>query len=307
MLDKGTVVAYRQVRADDGTRLAEPRVFLPDGRGGWEQAGSAVDSASYEGWLASANKAHDAARTLFDIAARSGPAVPEHERLANLSDGGLRDLLHGSLDDVKAAVYEAARRSGVALRWTQMSAADAFSEGKVVNMAAGEGKSWLFLVDAARQAVLPGVDAVQVITTRANLADREFEDYRDLLTPLGFDIHRMNSDSPPPRARQWSADYLHRDEPGCRLHVAEVRSGTRPECYRPDGHPRSASTRSMRRSCYSNTSYIHSKGVACRCPRARRRAGQGGQGLPDRAPGRAGSSPRAISAASLSRRAGRPH
>src|SRR5712691_6359528 len=121
VLDKGTVVAYRQVRADGGTRLAEPRVFLPDGRGGWEQASSGADPASYEGWLASANKAHDAARTLFDIAARSGPGVPAHERLVNLSDGALRGLLHGSREDVKAAVYEAARRSGVALRWTQMA------------------------------------------------------------------------------------------------------------------------------------------------------------------------------------------
>ena len=199
VLDNGAVVAYRQVRDGDGSRLAEPRVFVPDGGGGWERRRSA-DPASYEAWLAGANQAHDAARSLHDIAARSGPWVPEGERLTGLSGDALRGLLHGSVDDAAAAVYEGVRRDGVALRWTQMSAAAAFAEGKVVNMAAGEGKSWLFVVDAARQAVLPGVDAVHVITTRPNLADREFERYRDLLAPLGFDIHRMNPDSPPPEA-----------------------------------------------------------------------------------------------------------
>ena len=75
VLDNGVVVAYRQVR-DGGGRLAEPRVFLPDGPGGWVRAGSPVEPARYEAWLASANQAHEAARTLFDIAARSGPQVP---------------------------------------------------------------------------------------------------------------------------------------------------------------------------------------------------------------------------------------
>ena len=53
VLDQGTPVAYRQV-AGDGGRLAEPRVFLPDGNGGWKQAGSPVSTAAYEAWLASA-------------------------------------------------------------------------------------------------------------------------------------------------------------------------------------------------------------------------------------------------------------
>ncbi|MDX6419836.1 MAG: hypothetical protein QOG28_4456, partial [Trebonia sp.] len=196
--DGGVPVAYRQVKAGDGRRLPEPRTFLRDGEG-WAETASPVDAASYEGWLASANKAHEAARTLFDIATRSGPGVPGHERLTSISDEALRKLLGGSPDDAAAAVYEAVRRSeGVALRWTQMSASHAFTDGKVVNMAAGEGKSWLFLVDSARQAVRPGVDAVHVITTRGNLADREFAHYRQLLSPLGFDVHRMNSDTPPP-------------------------------------------------------------------------------------------------------------
>jgi preprotein translocase subunit SecA len=79
----------------------------------------------------------------------------------------------------------------MARRWSE-------PEEQSVNMAAGEGKSWLFLVDAVLQAARPGVDAVQVITTRGNLADREYERYRELLSPLGIDVHRMNSHAPPP-------------------------------------------------------------------------------------------------------------
>ena len=184
--DRGVVVAYRQVRAADGSRLAEPRVFLRDG-GGWAEAGAGVHPAAYEGWLAAANQAHEAARTLQDIAARGG--------LAGLPDEGVRGLLRGSADDAVAAVYEWVRRTrGVALRWTQLAGSHALAGGDVVNMAAGEGKSWLFLVDAARQAVRPGVDAVHVITTRQNLADREFKEYTAVLGGLGFDVRRMNPD-----------------------------------------------------------------------------------------------------------------
>jgi hypothetical protein len=194
-------VAYRQVRGADGERLPQPRTFLRDSDGGWTEH-TTVGAATYEGWLATANGAHDAARTLRDIAARSGPDVPENERLTNLSDTGLRALMHGSRDDAIAAIYETVRRGeGVSLRWTQLSASHALTEGKIVNMAAGEGKSWLFLVDAARQAVRPDVDAVHVITTRGNLADREFEHYQKVLGSMGFDVHRMNPDSPPPGPR----------------------------------------------------------------------------------------------------------
>ena len=199
VLDQGTPVAYRQVRGDDGARLAEPRVFLPDGQGGWTRTSSPVETATYEAWLASANQAHGAAQTLHDIAGRSSAAVPEAERLTSLDDAALKGLLGGSQEDAAAAIYEwVRRREGVSLRWTQVSASHALADGRIVNMAAGEGKSWLFLVDAARQAVRDDVGAVHVITTRGNLADREFERYHELLTPLGFDVHRMNSDNPPP-------------------------------------------------------------------------------------------------------------
>ncbi len=199
VLDQGTPVAYRQISAGDGTRLAEPRVFLPDGKGGWAQTSSPVDTATYEAWLASANQAHDAARNFYDIAARSSTVVPEAERLTSLDDAGLRRLLGGSRDDAVSALHEwLRRRAGVGLRWTQLSASHKLADGQIVNMAAGEGKSWLFLVDAVRQALRVEVGAVHVITTRGNLADREFEHYLDLLTPLGFDVHRMNPNGPPP-------------------------------------------------------------------------------------------------------------
>ena len=201
MADNGVPVAFRQVRGAGGERLAEPRVFVRAGGdgGGWAEVAGGVDPVVFEGWLAAAGRAHEAARTLFDIAARSGPGVPAAERLTGLPREGLRGLLGGSREDAVAAVYEWVRRSeGVGLRWTQLAASDALAGGEVVNMAAGEGKSWLFLVDAARQAVRPGTGAVQVITTRGNLADREFERYGRVLSPLGFDVHRMNPDSPPP-------------------------------------------------------------------------------------------------------------
>ena len=239
VLDRGTPVAYRQVRAGDGTRLAEPLVFLPDGEGGWTQTSSPVDGTTYEAWLASANQAQGAAQTLHDIAGRSGPAVLEAERLTNLDDAALKDLLGGSPQDAAAVVYEWVRRSeGVALRWTQVSASHALADGQVVNMAAGEGKSWLFLVDAVRQAVRGDVGAVHVITTRGNLADREFERYHKLLTPLGFDVHRMNSDNPPPSPGRGAAHDLRRHQPGRRLHQAEDRHGPRPGRHHPDRRQR---------------------------------------------------------------------
>ena len=86
VLDNGTPVAYRQfVRG-------EPRVFLPDGDG-WKQAEVPVDPVRFEAWLASAEPAREAARTLYDIADRSDPGLPEAERLTTISTEGLRNLL----------------------------------------------------------------------------------------------------------------------------------------------------------------------------------------------------------------------
>ena len=113
-------------------------------------------------------KAYDAARLLYDIAGRSGPG----RDLANLDHAGLGGLLlHGTTDDAAAAVYELVSRvEGRQMRWTQIDAVRALLGGQVVNMAAGEGKSIVYHAFAGRKAVRGEVDALQVLTTRDNLA-----------------------------------------------------------------------------------------------------------------------------------------
>ncbi|BBY46723.1 hypothetical protein MARA_01530 (plasmid) [Mycolicibacterium arabiense] len=197
------VIAYRRIRDDDGKRLAQPAVLLPDGSGGWKETAAPVDPVRYEAWLAGANQAHDTARTLFDIAGRSDARLPESARLTQLSDDGLKELLGGTSDDMKAALYEAVRRTkGVALRWTQLSAGGALERGDVVNMAAGEGKSYLFLMSNALEAAVLAKagqgGAVHMHTTRDVLAEQLEPDFRAVLGPLGFAVHRLNSDDPPP-------------------------------------------------------------------------------------------------------------
>ena len=80
------------------------------------------------------------------------------------------------------------------MRWTQIDAVRALLDGQVVNMAAGEGKSIVYHAFAGRKAVQGDVDALQVLTTRANLAKREFDILEKLFKPNGFDIVQMNPD-----------------------------------------------------------------------------------------------------------------
>jgi hypothetical protein len=198
----GETIAYRQIKDDNGRRLSQPTVLLADGRGGWKHTTAPVDAVSYEAWLAAANQAHDTARTLFDIAGRSDVSIPEAQRLTHLSVEGLKTLLDGTPEDMKAALYEALRRTkGVALRWTQLSAGLALERGDVVNMAAGEGKSYLFLLSNALEAAKlakAGGGAVHMHTTRDVLAEQLEPDFRAVLEPLGYAVHRLNSDNPPP-------------------------------------------------------------------------------------------------------------
>ena len=114
-------------------------------------------------------------------AARSGSLVSGAGRLTSLSGTALRELPGGSRDDAVAAVREWVRRGeGAALGWTRLAGSHVLGGGRVVNMAAGEGKSWLFPGGAVRRAVRPGTGAVHVITTRGDLADRGFERYHAL-------------------------------------------------------------------------------------------------------------------------------
>ncbi|MFC3456181.1 hypothetical protein, partial [Amycolatopsis speibonae] len=197
------VVAYRQVTDAEGQRLPQPVVFVPDDAGGWRT--HEADTPTYEAWLAGANKAYDAAKTYYDIIARSHPDLPEDQRLTNLSGERLARLYQtGSRDDVIAAVFELIRRSeGISLRWTQLEAVHVFRKKHNVNMYAGEGKSWLFFAFAALAAVDRdwGLDAVLMETTRDVLADKDFGTYNDLLGSFGVDVHRVNSDEPSPAPR----------------------------------------------------------------------------------------------------------
>ncbi|MEV0110819.1 MFS transporter [Nocardia sp. NPDC050799] len=140
----------------------------------------------------------DAEETLRDYAARSGPDIPEAQRLVNASGETLVEMLRGSPADADAALIEVIRRGeGKVLRWTQVVAMKAMHDG-VVNMDAGEGKSLVFLAHGAREALAHG--SAQVITTRDTLAGREFIRFTEVWGPLGFDIVRMNPDTalPPP-------------------------------------------------------------------------------------------------------------
>ncbi|MEV6029498.1 hypothetical protein, partial [Streptomyces sp. NPDC052036] len=193
------VLMYRQIKDGNGAWLRQPKIFLPHEEGGWvERAG--LDTATYEGFLASANKAHEAAQKLFDIGARSAHGVPEHERLDRVGEERLKELYwRGSQDDKIAALYEWVRRSrqGVSLRYTQLDAVIGLGRGEMVNMAAGEGKSWVFFVNAALQAAKDGVSASYLITPRDVLANREILNFKEMLGDWAH-VHRMNSDTLPP-------------------------------------------------------------------------------------------------------------
>ncbi|MFI9533009.1 MFS transporter [Nocardia fusca] len=138
----------------------------------------------------------NAEEILRDYEARSGPDIPEAERLVNASNETLVEMLHGSPSDATSALIEVIRRGeDKVLRWTQVAAMTAMHDS-VVNMDAGEGKSLVFLAQGAREALAHG--SVQVITTRDTLANREFIRFTKVLGPLGFDIVRMNPDTAPP-------------------------------------------------------------------------------------------------------------
>ncbi len=105
-----------------------------------------------------------------------------------------------------AALYAAVVRQifdttgGKLVRWPQFAAADAMSDGKLVQMAPGEGKSFVATLAVARYAITKG--AVWLMTTHQTLADRDFDFNRTVLDPLGIRVVRANADQilaePPP-------------------------------------------------------------------------------------------------------------
>ena len=122
-------------------------------------------------------------------------------------------LLHGDNWDASVALIEIVRRGsdsnlvpdgestagkipgGKILRVTQVGAWLAMHHGPV-NMAAGEGKSFVFLAYGARKAVETG--SVNILTTRRNLADREIPIYTAMLKRFGYDVVRLNPNQPHP-------------------------------------------------------------------------------------------------------------
>ena len=195
--DKANV--YFAVEKFDGPEWAQGRAFVRVADDLWDVVD--VEPAEIEASLAAGNKAFDTALSMYDIAARYRPTVPGVKGLRDLTVADLGKLmLKGGLNDAAAAFYEMLRRfDGKLMRWTQMEAVRGLMRGEVVNMGAGEGKSLAYLAYAARTAVLKHVDWVMVITTRDNLAAREFEEYNKFLTSYGFDIVRMNPEGKVPR------------------------------------------------------------------------------------------------------------
>lgn len=257
-----TVVAYRQLKDDDGRWLPRPRVFVPDGSGGWTDHG--IDVVGYEAWLAGANKAPDAAQTLYEFAGRSAGDVPVADRLTEMSTERLGELYRGGSEaGAFAAVFELIRREkGIALRYTQVMAVQKASEGWVDHMSAGEGKSWLFFAHAAIHAAKPGITGVQMTTTRANLADREVKHYQGLLGKLGGDAHRLNSDSPPPAPRDGRPTiYLGTAED---VGFTNLKKGTLPGQMKPEDTVwLTVSIDEIDEAVvYSNAQYVLSEGVA---------------------------------------------
>ncbi|ANN16067.1 hypothetical protein SD37_10710 [Amycolatopsis orientalis] len=191
-----TVVAYRQLTDAKGKRLPQPVTFVPDGKSGWVE--QPVGAAVLEQWLASANKADDAAWYLNDYVERSSPLIPEHRRLTELDAAALAELYQrrDEADSFAAVLESMFREEGVTARWTQVSAAHAFNEGHNNQMAAGEGKSWLFLIHSAVANAMAALDAFMVTTSREALVQKEMPLYKKVLEYLGVDVHRVNSDKP---------------------------------------------------------------------------------------------------------------
>ncbi|MGW1743987.1 preprotein translocase subunit SecA, partial [Nocardia sp. NPDC001965] len=96
-----------------------------------------------------------------------------------------------------AAMVEIIRRGDPqhrVLRWTQVMAMLVARDAGVGNMQAGEGKTLVFLAAAALKAARG--EPVNIITTRDGLAHDAYGEYRAILVDYGFDIVRMNPDSP---------------------------------------------------------------------------------------------------------------
>ena len=116
----------------------------------------------------------------------SSPA--ERERMA-LS--GTPTEQHAAL---AAAIHDAtlgAESAGKWVRWTQYAAVTAMVDGKVVQMDPGEGKSFAAVMAAAQYATTTP-EGVHMVTSRRNLASRDYEFAATVLGDLGFRVVRVD-------------------------------------------------------------------------------------------------------------------
>jgi trehalose-phosphatase len=259
-------VAYRGTEVYDGANRADAGMFVRTADGRWEAV--SARAAQVEAWLASADRAYEPARLLYDIAGRSDERLPVDQRLEMLPESKLTDLLlRGSKDDAAAAVYELVRREeGKSLRWTQFDAADAMLNGRIVDMAAGEGKSLAYLTANARAAVAtaegPNAGPVRMVLTRDTLASREFGTYQKMFESHGIDIVRIRQNEPIPEPRPGRPTIQIGAQDELAFNILGDRSTT----------PRDGSVRSFfdeldEAFLYKNSRYIMSEGVAEPAPK----------------------------------------
>ncbi|MGY5207825.1 MFS transporter, partial [Nocardia gipuzkoensis] len=180
---------------DDNATLATPDDQFGDAANDQPPVDNSLESEQVADQVVDAMR-QAAEAVLANYYARSAPDIPEPNRLNNIPAATLAEMLRSEDPaDATAAVIEVIRRGeDKILRWTQVAAVTAMRRVPV-NMDAGEGKSLVFLAHAIREAIEHG--AVQVITTRDNLANREVARYVTVLAEYGIDVVRMNPDHAP--------------------------------------------------------------------------------------------------------------
>ncbi len=171
--------------------LSGEHTYVPTAEGRWTEVQS--QSTDVQGWLASANKAFETSRLLFDITARSD--------LARLSDVELGDLLVSrDRDAAAAAVYELINRvEGKQMRWTQLYAVEGLLNGEMIHMDPGEGKSLVMYAAAGRELATGEVDAVMAFTSSDILVAKDIEVLQRLFPKeRGFDVVQIKPDGTAP-------------------------------------------------------------------------------------------------------------
>ncbi|WP_344428645.1 hypothetical protein, partial [Amycolatopsis minnesotensis] len=158
---------------------------------------------AYESWMAGANLRHETARKLLVLEDRYNHADPS-SRLDQLTGAQLREMVFfGSPDEKFAAAYEMTRRhTDKSMYWGQVDAVDQMRENPKVDihyqMRAGEGKTLAYLLASILEAVEPEFDGIHLLTSNDYLATIASVHHMEILGDLGFTLHWIDSDRPPP-------------------------------------------------------------------------------------------------------------